>query len=123
VRFFSYKSGTRGVEFKLKGGTGGSTKMGFPLSEAARFKLRLFAKACGVTKEQAALCDPDGESGFDVFIGKPVEAIVALNGKYNEMVGFAGNGIEWIEQDAPAPVQPAAASSDNSPAAKADLPF
>jgi hypothetical protein len=66
------------VEYILKGATG-KTKAAFFLSNKAKYRLKLFAIACGL--EEASL----GVFEYDDIVGCEVQVHVAQNGKFHEV--------------------------------------
>jgi hypothetical protein len=75
LRFFTYNSGTRGVEFAVSAGNGAVGKVGFTLKDTTLWKLAGFADCCGLTKDDQGQIDPPGERGFDLFVGRRFVAV------------------------------------------------
>lgn len=92
LKFFTYNSGSRGVEF-ICGNDHGTSKLSICLKDSCLWKLANFAMACGVSRDEARRCDPEREQGFDIFIGRAflavVEAESAGDKSYHHIADFA----------------------------------
>jgi hypothetical protein len=113
---------TSGVEFKLENDQG-ATRATFWLTEPSMPRLASFAKACGLSKAEAANYDPMGVGNHSVLLNHQVNVRVVLDdkGKYHQ-VDTDGCGWWSLSDDAVAPVQqpappPAATVNDE------DIPF
>lgn len=90
---FTANSGTEGVTFLLRG-DGGTTKATFFLTEAALWRLAVFADACGLTDDELKAYDETNPNSHNVLIGKRVKALVepGRNPKYHEAVDYIKAG-------------------------------
>lgn len=117
TRFFTYNTGSPGVEFVCGDGTR-ELKAGFCLVEKALWKLADFAKACGISIQQMRAIDPSNQNSFRVFVGKSFRGIVGktepnAQGKcYSELVdweelsGPAAKAMQAAAPPTPAPAAP-----------------
>src|SRR5690606_15395447 len=88
-RLFEYNTGNPGVEYVLKDGEGAQTKMSFALSGKGVKRLAHFAKACGLSHEDAMKFDPESEVHHKKYmVGKKVRVWVEKDGKYHK-------GTDW----------------------------
>ena len=107
-RFFTFNSGSRGVEFELADRSGRGINTSFCLVESILWRLAGFAEACGLDKAAMGRIDPKSEKGFQVFTGKRV-CIVCAKGKenaegkrYTEVVDWKPVGTEVMPPPRPA---------------------
>lgn len=84
-RVFTYNTGNPGVEFKLRSDDGKEIKLGLSLKDTALWKLALFARDCGMTKEQCRNYNTDNENSHRVLLGKRVCITVLKQDKYHEV--------------------------------------
>lgn len=94
---FKYNSGTRGVEFVLKTQRGSSIKTSFCLHEKALWKLANFAKACGLTKEEAASYDENDPNSHRILLHRHL-TITVENGPTGYAEVVACNPLEQEEE-------------------------
>lgn len=83
---FFANSGTPGVTFKLEN-TEGETRATFWLSEGSMARLASFAKACGMSREEAQQYDPMVKGNHSMLINHRVNVRVVLDdkGKYHQV--------------------------------------
>lgn len=108
VRFFSYNSGSRGVEFSVSAGNGATGKVSFCLVQTALWKLAWFAECCGMSTDDMRKIDPPGEQGFNAFMGRRFLAICEK--KPYEKDGETKNATEitdWLPSGSPTFARPA----------------
>lgn len=125
-RMFSAKTGTPGVEFTLRDSRGKEIGLGLYLTEKAMGRLASFAKACGMSREEAARYNPAKQDAHNVMLNREVMVRVEKNERdYSEVA-------EWwkVGEDAPKPYrqpQPAPqaqpASDYGPPVTDEDVPF
>jgi len=75
TRFFTYNSGSPGVEFAIGDGRRAG-KLAFCLHEKALWKLANFAADVGIDPKEMRRIDPKTKRGFDLFINKSFVAVV-----------------------------------------------
>lgn len=136
VKFITYNSGNRGIEYTLRNQRAQEIRQAFPLVEKALWKLAMFVSALGRTKEECAKFDTENLGCHEQLIGMrcvvEVEKVSGKDGKeYSECTSW------WkIDPNAPAeaghaegaPHAPAASEraimDEESPAPDADdIPF
>jgi hypothetical protein len=89
----------------MSSGAGGAiSKAGFVLTQTSYWKLAGFAKACGLTREQAANYDPDRESSHRMLLRKRLQVYVIKKGDYHEVDDWAN--INENVSDTPTPTDP-----------------
>lgn len=86
---FQYNSGSNGVQFELAGAGGRTGKVSFCLVETILWRLAEFAKACGLTKEEAARYEPSSANSHHVLVGRRLQVRLIKEEKYHEVV-------EWV---------------------------
>ena len=91
-RVFTAHSGNKGVNFTIVDKDGKSCKTGgFMFVDASLPHLAKFAKACGLTREQAATYDPTVESSHRILLNKPLRVLVEKdpkNDKYHIVTDY-----------------------------------
>jgi len=91
-RTFTAHSGNRGVNFTVIDKDGKTCKTsGFMFVDASLPHLAKFAKACGLTREQAATYDPAGEQSHRILMNKPLRVYVdkdPKNDKYHIVTDY-----------------------------------
>lgn len=122
-RTFQFNSGNPGVEFEVQSATGTTGKVsGFVLVEKALWKLANFARACGLTKEEAAKYNPHIPNSHQALLNKRVRVRSEKpeNSEYYEVV-------EWEpfkDAASPSPVASAnEAATEGAPPNAKDIPF
>lgn len=94
------KTGNNGVEFAFMGtSTGGRAKDMFWLTEAAFWRLAAFARACGMTRTEAASYEPTNPNDHRKLVGLECWVELVKKGEYHEVVGWRS----LTEGEAPPP--------------------
>lgn len=92
-RNFEFTSGSPGVEFTVVAQSGRICKMeGFNLLPQCQYNLASFAKACGMTQEDARAYDPGQPDSHAMLVGRTVRVLVVKDGKYHKVE-------EWAPED------------------------
>lgn len=87
-RLFTFNTGSDGVEFILKRGSA-KAKIGFCLKDTILWKLAGFAKACGLSKEEAASYDTDQPNSHAVLLRRSVRVEIKNNADgYGDVVAW-----------------------------------
>lgn len=107
---------TPGVKFILVGSQNRSIKADFWVTEAAQCILAQFAKACGLTQDEARNYDPlDGRSHV-MLCNREVQVFIA-KGKPRESDSKQFNEVkDWLPIDEPTPAHKPAPASTETPA-------
>lgn len=125
-RLFDCKSGNSGVEFTLEA-RGKTTKVSFILTDTSLWVLASFARACGITEEQARGYDPFAPQSHRMLVNKCVCVRVVKVGKYHEV--DKDNQAWWLfdgESPAYSDPEPVAAPATEETETKPpddDIPF
>ncbi len=124
VRAFDAASGTSGVEFSCVDTNGNKTKASFYLTELAMWRLASFAKACGLTREQARNYNTDNPNSHRQLIGKRLRVEVVPDER-DEKYHKVG---DWTTDEGfvPPPVESPPESmivDESPPPAAQDIPF
>lgn len=123
TRFFTYNSGSGGVEFALTDGHRNG-KLPFCLHEKALWKLANFAADLGISQEQMRRIDPERRRGFESFVGKQFVAVVQKvrgndDKEYSEVVDWQPIPVDNVPQvprtPDPRPTAPPAEPDDQPP--------
>lgn len=89
---FQYNSGSDGVQFELVDTRGRIGKVSFCLVETILWRLAEFAKACGLTKEEAARYEPSSLNSHHVLVGRKLQVRLVKQDKYHEVVEWVATG-------------------------------
>lgn len=89
---FQYNSGSDGVQFKLTDTGGRTGKVSFCLVETILWRLAEFAKACGLTKDEAARYEPSSANSHHVLVGRHLQVRLEKQEKYHEVVEWVATG-------------------------------
>jgi len=89
-RLASAHSGNKGVEFTVADKDGRRSKTSaFWFSDGSLPHLAKFAKACGMTREQAAMYEPTREDSHRMLLNKPLRVLVEKGSKgYHEVTDY-----------------------------------
>lgn len=120
-----YNSGSEGVEFALQSEAGVNGKASFVLVDSILWRLAGFAKACGITREQAAKYNEHSIGHHRRMIGKMVQVLVVRGSPRGDPPKSYNEVDDWLPMSKPTPVdQPApepATPVEEKPAD--DIPF
>lgn len=92
-RLFTAKSGNNGVEFMMQSlDAGGQAKEGFMLLDNCLWRLAQFARACGMTRDEAASYDPLNPNHHRKLHGLECWIEMVKDGDYHKVDGFRSLG-------------------------------
>lgn len=86
---FKYNTGSDGVQFQLNDAGGRTAKVSFCLVNNILWRLAEFAKACRLTKDEAARYEPSSPNSHRVLVGRTLQVRLVKGEKYHDVV-------EWI---------------------------
>lgn len=87
-RCFEFNSGSPGVEFEVMDAKKRKMKLGICLKDTVIWKLAKFAKACGLSIEEARKYNPNTDACHKMLHGKYVMVVVEKLEKYCEVTDF-----------------------------------
>lgn len=92
-RLFTANSGNNGVEFTMQCvNTGSNAKEGFMLVDSILWRLANLARACGMTREEAANYDPLNPNHHRKLHGLECWVEMVKDGEYHKVDGFRSLG-------------------------------
>lgn len=112
---FDYNTGSSGVSFQVQDEHGFQAKLSHVLLEKCFWTLASFAKACGLSREDAAKYDPDKPESHRVLIGKSVQVLVVPDGKYHKVTQWAEVGTPQADPPPPQRMEPVNPGLDDVP--------
>jgi len=132
-RTFEYNTGSPGVEFELRGDEGQRGSVSFNLLEQCLYKLGQFAKACGLSREQAKRYDTSNPNSHKLLVGNRVKVFSEKpkGSDYHEVTEWDAVDQTGAPPATPPPAEPAplptaaeanAAEAEAPPTGK-DIPF
>lgn len=87
---FVANSGNTGVNFEVTDSQGRKMKSGgFMLLKQSLWRLANFAKACGMTQDEARRYDPMNAASHRMLINRRLKVLVTKGEKYNEITDFS----------------------------------
>jgi hypothetical protein len=112
-------SGSMAVNFAVANNDGES-KAGFVIKGKGIGRLASFAKACGMTRDEAAEYDPESKHSHQQLVGRKVGVHVKKDGKYHEVDDWWPCGEAPEEPREPRVQHP---NADSGPSIGDDIPF
>lgn len=118
VKFITYNSGNRGIEYTVTDAHRRKATVSFVLVEKALWKLATFVAALGVTKDQARAFDPERIEHHQRMIGRGCMIEIEKGEKYLDVTRW------WKFEDVQTTPAPSTPVVDTTPADDyGDVPF